>query len=56
MKLVTDAEIKQRLASSGPKTTRLYTWQKTARAHLEEYYSLLSKGSKPAVSEKARIE
>ena len=36
MKLVTNANIKQRLASSGPKTTRLYTWQKTARAQMEQ--------------------
>ena len=49
MKLITDSEIKKHLAFSGPETTTLYTWENTARAHLKEYYSLLSAEPKPAV-------
>ncbi|MEE2876484.1 MAG: MSMEG_0565 family glycosyltransferase [Candidatus Neomarinimicrobiota bacterium] len=53
-KLATDAELKQRLASSGPNTAGQYTWQATARAHLEQYYKLLSVESKPAVGEEVK--
>lgn len=50
-KLATDAELKQRLVSSGPNTAALYSWERTAKAHLEQYYELLSAKSKTIVSE-----
>ncbi|MBH09769.1 MAG: glycosyl transferase [Candidatus Marinimicrobia bacterium] len=40
--LATDVELRQRLSLSGPKTARLYTWDKTANEHLEYYYALIS--------------
>ena len=46
-KLATDAELKQRLTSSGPSTAALYSWQTTSKAHLEKYYDFLSTKSKP---------
>ena len=46
-KLAVDLHLKQRLASSGPKTAELYSWESTAKAHLEYYYDILSAKSKP---------
>ena len=46
-KLAVDLPLKQRLVSSGPKTAELYSWENTAKAHLEYYYDVLSAKSKP---------
>ena len=48
-KLAIDIRLKRRLASSGPKTAELYSWESTAKAHLEYYFELLSTKSKPLV-------
>ena len=36
--LAKDVELQQRLSSSGPKTAKLYSWERTAKEHLEYYY------------------
>ena len=46
-KLAVDLPLKQRLVSFGPKTAELYSWENTAKAHLEYYYDVLSAKSKP---------
>ena len=55
-KLAIDLKLKQRLASSGPKTAELYSWESTAKAHLEYYYELLSAKSKPLFQHEFRCE
>ena len=55
-KLAIDLKLKQRLASSGPKTAELYSWESTAKAHLEYYYELLSAKSKPLFQHELRCE
>ena len=40
--LAIDMKLKQRLSSSGPMTAKLYSWERTAKEHLEYYYELIS--------------
>ena len=49
--LAIDVELQQRLSSSGPKTAKLYSWERTAKEHLEYYYELISEISGPPVIE-----
>ena len=49
--LAKDVELQQRLSSSGPKTAKLYSWERTAKEHLEYYYELISEISGQPVAE-----
>ena len=49
--LAKDVELQQRLSSSGPTTAKLYSWERTAKEHLEYYYELISEISGQPVAE-----
>ena len=49
--LAKDVELQQRLSSSGPKTAKLYSWERTAKEHLEYYYELISEISGQPIAE-----
>ena len=40
--LAIDIKLKQQLSSSGPKTAKLYSWERTGEEHIEYYYELIS--------------
>tara|TARA_Y100000758_G_scaffold65928_1_gene42956 strand:- start:428 stop:1642 length:1215 start_codon:yes stop_codon:yes gene_type:complete len=40
--LAIDMKLKQQLSSSGPKTAKLYSWERTGEEHIEYYYELIS--------------
>ena len=40
--LAIDMKLKQQLSSSGPKTAKLYSWERTGEEHIEYYYKLIS--------------
>lgn len=42
LRLADDAEFRRRLAAAGPRTARQFTWEASARAHIEHYRTWLA--------------